>query len=461
MRWGEWVFHSLHSRLLFVSGTVLALFLGGAALIIDHGFRQSALTAAQERLKSQTFALLGSVDLDRPRDPLPEAMLPERSFAVPESGHYAQISDAEGQVIWRSRSMLGLRVGWSGAPAEGDFAFAEAMTSTHEALHCLSYRFQWEPRAGGAARPYSALVCEGRRLYSRQVARFQRTLGLWFGGLGALLLFTQMGTLHWGLKPLRHLAAELGALEQGRQTTLEADYPRELQGLVHNLNASLTARETHLQRSRNALGDLAHSLKTPLAVIRASLESDAQAAPLRETLREPLDQLESTVRYQLQRAATAGRGALVQPVKVAPVVERILSSLRKVYHARELDLSASVPAGVTFAGDQGDLMEVLGNLADNACKWARRRVRVEVTTLMVPGEDGAMLRIVIADDGPGLPKARLAEALERGARLDPRVEGQGIGLATVKEIVEGAYHGVLNVDSDAKGTRVEVLLRAT
>jgi two-component system sensor histidine kinase PhoQ len=450
---------SLHSRLLLVAGVVLAAFLGGAALIIDHGFRDSALSGVQERLKAQIFALLGIIDLDNPGKPLGDTLLPEPALAMPESGHYAQVQDTEGRVVWRSRSMLGLRINWPDSPPAGDFVFDEARSSTGERLYCLGYRFQWEPRNTGAARPFNFQVCEGRRLYARQVRRFQRTLGFWFGGLGVLLLFIQIGILRWGLKPLRRLVTELGALEEGRQRTLEADYPRELQALVHNLNVLLGARESHLQRYRNALGDLAHSLKTPLAVIRTTLESDARAISVREILREPVDQLEATVRYQLQRAATAGRSALAQPVKIAPVVERLLSSLRKVYHARGLVLTGSVAPGVTFPGDQGDLMEIIGNLADNACKWARTQVKVEVSHLEVPGSPRPTLRILVSDDGPGLPKARLADALQRGIRLDEKVEGQGIGLATVRDIVEGAYHGVLNLDSDSGGTRVEVLLQ--
>ena len=450
---------SLHGRMLLVAGVVLAAFLSGAAFIIDHGFRESALSAVQERLKSQVFALLGSIDLDRPGTPLPDSLLPEPALAMPESGHYAQVQDTEGRVVWRSRSMLGLRIDWPDAAPAGDFVFNEARASTGESLYCLGYRFQWEPRDQGPARPFNFQVCEGRRLYARQVRRFQRTLAFWFGGLGALLLLMQIGILRWGLKPLRHLVAELGALEQGKQRALEADYPKELQSLVHNLNTLLQARESHLQRYRNALGDLAHSLKTPLAVIRTTLESDNRATPVRELLREPIDQLESTVRYQLQRAATAGSSALAQPVQIAPVVERLLSSLRKVYHARGLAISGVVPPGATFPADQGDLMEIIGNLADNACKWARTRVKVEVSRFQAPGVQRPTLRILVSDDGPGLPKARLAEALQRGTRLDEKVEGQGIGLATVRDIVEGAYHGVLNLDSDDTGTRVEVLMQ--
>ena len=135
---------------------------------------------------------------------------------------------------------------------------------------------------------------------------------------------------------LREVAIEVRAIESGRQKAIVRQYPRELRALVRNLNALIAGRDTHVQRHRNALGDLAHSLKTPLAVMRATLEQDAPDARWRDTLREQVAQLDDTVRYQLQRAATVGRHVLAPPLDVLPILERVSSSLRKVYHARAL-----------------------------------------------------------------------------------------------------------------------------
>jgi len=451
---------SLHSRLLIAAGVVLAAFLGIAAAVLDHGFRQTARASVQERLKGQIFVLLGLADLDFPSQPLRPEQLPDPALAMPESGHYAQIYDATGDVLWRSRSMLGLTIQWPGERAAGNFVFEEAISSTEERLFCLSYLVQWEPRGKRKPEVYTLQACEGRREYNAQVHRFQRSMWLWFSGLAALLLLIQTAILRWGIGPLRQVAGELRAIESGQQTALNGEYPRELQALARNLNALLAARDTHLQRYRNALGDLAHSLKTPLAVIRSTLESDVRARDIASVLKEPVDQLDATIKYQLQRAATAGRSALAPAVDVAPVLERILSSLRKVYHARAISIEGIAPTGVLFYGDQGDLMEILGNLTDNACKWAHKAVRVDVAQgSKTDGSGRPWLRIRVHDDGPGLPPEKVREVMQRGARLDQSVEGHGIGLATVKEIVETGYSGELRLQSDARGTTAEALLK--
>ncbi len=452
--------HSLHSRLLIVAGVVLAAFLGVAAAVLDHGFRQTAKASVQERLKGQIFVLLGLADLDRPSQPLTAAQIPDPALAMPESGHYAQVYDAKGKVLWRSRSMLGLTVQWPGERAAGNFVFEDAISSTEERLFCLSYLVQWEPRDKRKPEVYTLQACEGRREFNSQVHRFQRSMWLWFSGLAAFLMLIQTAILRWGIAPLRQIASELRAIESGQQSALGGNYPRELQALARNLNALLIARDTHLQRYRNALGDLAHSLKTPLAVIRSILESDHRARAIADALKEPVDQLDATIKYQLQRAATAGRGALAPPVEVGPILERIIVSLRKVYHARPIVISGTAAPAVIFYGDQGDLMEILGNLADNACKWARSTVWVEVLRDK-PASDNARpwLRIRVHDDGSGVPPERVHEVMRRGTRLDQSVEGHGIGLATVREIVETGYVGELTLQCGPQGTIAEALLK--
>jgi two-component system sensor histidine kinase PhoQ len=451
---------SIHSRLLIVAGVVLAVFLGTVGWVLDQGFRQTARSSVQERLKGQIFMLLGLADLDRPDQPLPANALPDPALSRPESGQYAQIYDATGKVVWRSRSLLGMAIQWPGERPAGNFVFEEALSSTDERLFCLSYLIQWEGRGKGQPTLYTVQACEGRGGYTAQVLSFQRTMWLWLGGLAALLLLIQTLILRWGIGPLRHVANEVRAIESGEQSALTGDYPRELQALTGALNALLAARDSHLLRYRNALGDLAHSLKTPLAVIRQTLESDPRAHAISPILEEPVQQLDSTIKYQLQRAATAGRSAWAKPVEVAPVLDRILASLRKVYHARALDIRGTASDGAQFYGDQGDLMEIIGNLADNACKWARARVRVEIDAL--PLEAGCRhppLRIQVCDDGPGLPAEKVRLAMRRGARLDQSVEGHGIGLATVREIVETGYSGAIDLRATDSGTVAEVLLR--
>lgn len=451
---------SLHSRLLIAAAVVLATFLGTAGWVLDHGFRQTAKSSARERLKGQIFMLLGLADLDQPARPLSTSTIPDPALTMPESGHYAQIYNGAGVVVWRSRSMLGLAIEWPGERPAGNFVFEEALSSTDEKLFCLSYLVQWEGRADAPPTPFTVQTCEGRRAYSAQVKRFQRSMWLWLAGLAAFLLLIQTLILRWGIEPLRQVASEVRAIESGQQTALNGDYPRELQTLTRNLNALIAARDSHLVRYRNALGDLAHSLKTPLAVIRSTLESDSRAREIAEVMRDPVDQLDATIKYQLQRAATAGRSTLSPPLPVSPILDRIVISLRKVYHSRKLSITGVAPVDAMFFGDQGDLMEIIGNLADNACKWARSNVRIEVTRVRESLEEQRPpLRIKVYDDGPGLPNEKAREVMQRGARLDQSVEGHGIGLATVREIAETGYNGSVELTSQGGNTVASAFVR--
>ncbi len=449
---------SLNSRILVAAGVVLAVFLGVASYGIDRSFRDTTLAGVHERLKAQVYMLLGLANFDTPKAPPIPANLPDPLLAMTDSGHYAQIFDEEGKLVWRSRSMLGFAVQPPPQHPLGEFVFEETVSSTEEALFCTSYGVDWETRGKAKPRLYTLQACEGRATYDLQVRGFERSLWLWFSILTVALLLIQTAILRWGLRPLREVAIELRAIESGRQNAITGEYPRELRSLTRNLNALIAARDTHVQRYRNALDDLAHSLKTPLAVLRSALEAGRFDADSVHTLTEQVAQIDDTVRYQLQRAATVGRNAFAPPVGVAPMIERIAGSLRKVYHARELAIDTEVDSSASFYGDQGDLMEVVGNLADNACKWARTRVAIRAHPLALrPGQRRHALEVVVEDDGPGMPAHLVQRALKRGGRLDETAEGHGIGLSVVRDVVETGYGGLLSIDSTDAGLQVRAV----
>ena len=449
---------SLNVRILLTAGVVLVVFLGGAGLAINHVFRETALASIQEGLKARIFMLLSAADLDGPANKVMPEPLQDPALAVPDSGQYAQIFDEESGVVWRSRSMLGLAVESPPQPQVGEFLFEEPTSSTGEPLLCLAYGVEWETRGKSGFNRYVLQTCEARGRYELQVARFQGRLWAWFGFLATLLLLVQTLILRWGLRPLREVALEVRAIEAGRQKSIVRAYPRELRALIRNLNALIAGRDSHVQRYRNALGDLAHSLKTPLAVARSVLDQPALDETVRQTLREQINQLDDTVRYQLQRAATVGRHVLAPPLDAAPVLQRIAGSLRKVYHARQLLIEVDIAEEPLFYGNQGDLMEVVGNLADNACKWAHQRVVIRAHPLPQRiDQRRRSLEVVVEDDGPGMSPNLVAEVSRRGLRLDEAKEGQGIGLSVVRDIVEHGYGGRLHIESVSGRTQVHAI----
>lgn len=449
---------SLNARIIATAGFLLLVFLGAAGFAIEHVFRDTTLASVQDGLKARIFMLLSAADLDNPGTKVVPESLQEPALYVPDSGQYAQIFNDADAVVWRSRSMLGLGVEAPPHPVVGQFLFEQSESSTGEPLFCLSYGVEWETQGKPQASRYVVQACETRLHFNEQVGRFQRRLWSWFGFLTGLLLLVQTLILRWGLRPLREVAIEVRAIESGRQKSIVRQYPRELRALVRNLNALIAGRDAHVQRHRNALGDLAHSLKTPLAVMRATLEQAEPDATWRDTLREQVAQLDDTVRYQLQRAATVGRHVLAPPLDVLPILERVSTSLRKVYHSRSLDIAAEAAGETLFYGNQGDLMEVVGNLADNACKWARSRVRISAQSLPGnPEQRRPSLEVVVEDDGPGMSSNLIAEVSRRGLRLDEAKEGQGIGLSVVRDIVEQGYGGRLYIESEPGATVVRAI----
>ncbi|MGH8299526.1 MAG: ATP-binding protein, partial [Steroidobacteraceae bacterium] len=271
-------------------------------------------------------------------------------------------------------------------------------------------------------------------------------------GLMLLLLLSLAALLRRVLAPLRRLEREIHEVEEGRSEKLGSGYPRELSGVARHLNALLVGERKRVARYRDTLGNLAHGLKTPLAVMRSTLSSDAGSAPAARTIGAEIDRMTGIIEHQLKRAAASGGALLGQaPVAVGPVAADLRAALLKVYSRKDLSLELAIQEGSHFIGDRGDFMELLGNLLDNACKWCRSKVRVSVTI-----EDGRTaagrddLTLIVEDDGLGIAEENRAKVLERGVRTDEKVPGHGLGLAMVHDTVD-LYGGALVVDESPLG----------
>jgi two-component system sensor histidine kinase PhoQ len=284
--------------------------------------------------------------------------------------------------------------------------------------------------------------------YEEQLWDFRQQMLGWFSGLMLLLLVTLALLLRWGLSPVRRLEREIHEVEEGRAEALSGGYPRELAGVATNLNALLVGERKRVARYRDTLGNLAHSLKTPLAVMRSTLSTEP--APLKETLGTEIDRMTGIIEHQLKRAAASGGALLGQaPVEIVPLAGELRTTLLKVYAHKDLAIELAVDPGSQFVGDRGDLLELLGNLVDNACKWCRSQVRVTVSA-DENAETRQRLRILVEDDGPGISEENRARVLQRGVRTDETVPGHGLGLAMVRDTVE-MYGGSLKIDTSLLG----------
>lgn len=442
--------NSLAARLLGAAAVVLLAFVALTGLALERAVRERALQAERDKLQGLTYALLGNAEIGADGGfTLAAQSLPEANFGRPGSGLYALVFGAEGQLLWRSPSVIDpipLRV----APAVGDWRFVTPSESGGQWLK-LAFGIRWIADNGKDYR-YTLLVAESAAPFAAQLARFRGALWLWLTLAAGLLLAIQLAVLRWGLTPLRRLSRALGEIETGATAEIEGNFPAELRPLVASLNALLASEKARLERYRHALADLAHALKTPVAVLRGVAESSGPiGAKERKSLDNQLARINEIVDYQLQRAAAAGTRTLAPPVAVRPIAERLLGALRKVYAERAVAFSCDVPEQLRAAVDAGDLTEVLGNLLDNAAKYGRGHVVIAAQA--TPGGT----EITVDDDGPGFPQDA-ARLLERGVRADSRREGQGIGLAVAAEIVR-AYTGELRLEATpAGGARVRLRL---
>ncbi len=261
---------SLSVRLLLSSSIVLAAFFAIAALVLEKGFRESAEQALKEKLQVQIYALLSAAELPETGPLKMPANLHEPRFTHPGSGLFAFIQQPDGRVVWRSPSAVGVDALHLSDLSPGSSLF----TLDDNGHFVLYYNVIWEKETGQELE-YVFSVAEDATFLSSQVARFKNTLRIWLFAIGLLLVLLQFIILRWNLKPLRIIGRDLAAIEKGDKTRLEGSYPTELQGLAGSLNNLITSERAHLERYRNTLADLAHSLKTPLTIIRGCLELQA------------------------------------------------------------------------------------------------------------------------------------------------------------------------------------------
>ncbi|HJP04044.1 MAG: ATP-binding protein [Gammaproteobacteria bacterium] len=445
---------SMQLRALLAGAVIVVAFMLLAGLALDRAFRDSAMEASKERLQARIYMLMGAATLQESGAVSMPLSLPDPALSVPDSGALGAITDAVGTILWRSESSLVATLIYPTTGVLGQPVAGKIMADDGVAIHTLSYPLIWELESGGEY-PLIFHAAEDAKLVDTAVATFRNTLQFWLGGAAIFLLLLQAGMLIWTMKPLRKVADEVRRVEAGEHEELSGNYPRELRPLTDNLNAMLGSNRARTDRYRDALADLAHSLKTPLAVLRANASGslpDDQGRPIQEQL----DRMDDTIAYQLQRAAASGRSPLTAPVCVRDAAKRLTDSLAKVYHDKAIDMQTEIPADILFAGDPGDLAEILGNLADNACKWCASKVRI-----MASNSNGAagpqQLVMSIEDDGPGIPGNLQDIVTQRGIRADSGAPGQGIGLAIVRDIVVDVYGGQLAVDaSELGGARIQV-----
>ena len=427
--------NSIQSRLILSASFVLLCFLGLAGAVLDMAYQNGVQQALHERLQIQLYSILAEAELNEENQFMMRSALADPRFRQVDSDLYAYVFSNEQQLTWRSPSAVGLQIKPLPQLATGVNRYLESRVNEQPSV-ALHYRAILEGTAG-RSREFEFIVIESQQRMNSQVAGFRSVLWQWLGGVAALLILTQFVIIRKSLQPLRLIVNDLESIQQGDSQQLANDYSDELKELASMLNKLIVNERTHLKRYRDTLADLAHSLKTPLSVLTGLYTQGELNTVDIQMLKTQTQQMRQLVDYQLQKAAAKGHQTLAAPLALEPIIQQIINSLNKVYMDKQLTASVNVSAAIKFSAERGDLYELLGNLLDNAYKWADSAV-----TISVQEQDNSGIKIVIEDDGPGIPAEQLAAVLQRGIRADEAVNGQGIGLAVINELVR-LYNGTL------------------
>jgi two-component system sensor histidine kinase PhoQ len=469
--------NSLKTRLIVSALLLILVLMPLIGLTLNDAFKQQVKSASKNELSAYVYSVLAVTEFDNGQLLMPELLL-ENQFNVIQSGLYALIvmpnakdndprepglelpvesenslkgklkSDSKNlvsgkikkvgntRIAWQSDSFLGFKAPVNlPNPATGQSEFSEIKL---EGKPYLIYSFtasfdQPSQSDGNAALPITLHIIKDQLDFQRQVDQFTKQLWSWLLILMALLVIVQMVWLLWTLKPLSKLTKELNDIEQGRTQQLSEIYPTELQAVARQLNALLNTEQSQRKRYRNALSDLAHSLKTPLAIIQSQKELNRASI-------EQVSIINSIIGHQLKRAQTAAGASWHLGIKVKSVADKLIRTLHKIYREPQISIGQDSDPQAIFKGDEADLTEILGNVLDNACKAAKSQVALTVTA------NEKVLIIMVEDDGKGISPEQHTQIFERGMRADSYQRGHGIGLAIVRDLTD-SYNGQLSVST--------------
>jgi len=450
---------SLAARAAIAAGFVLAGFLGLVGLTLSQANRNRALSALQERLQNDAIAYITNFDVSRYGKLLPPDNSPDPNFSRPGSGLYA-IALGDDGYRWESSSAIGRDFTFVSPLPPGERRFVVGPIDTRMGrLYYYSYGVALDTVEKKSVR-LTVTVAQTEDQLEGDNAGYRQSLFVWLSILGVMLIVLQFLLLRWSLTPLRKVASDMTRVERGDSEHLDSQYPLELTSLTERINVFIDNEREQRTRYRHTLADLAHSLKTPLAVIRSQLESTAvDDASRRSGVLDQVRRMDDLVAYQLSRAATSGRQTFASAVPIAGHAEDLVQSLEKVYAAKNVLCEFDIDEHAVFYGEQGDLLELMGNLLENAFKWASHRVLLVVKAQATTSRQRPGLWLSVEDDGPGIAADKIEKVLQRGVRGDERVQGHGIGLSIVQDIVH-AYQGELLVDRSPElgGARFSVTL---
>lgn len=430
---------SLKFRLTVLAAVWIVVGLGAGGLVLSFVFQRTVESAFDERLEDILVGVVAAAEV-RPDGTLAlSRQAIDQRFSRVFSGWYWQISDASG-VLARSRSLWDQELADSSLRAQAGGGRFTYLSGPREKMLRVFSRNITIPRHDGAL---TFLVGADVVETEQEVHVFNALLMFSLGLLGAGLVIAIILQVAFGLRPLLRLRGDLEKVRTGTNDRLSNGYPQEIKPLADAMNAVLEQNNEMIKRARAVAGDLAHGLKTPLSILRG--EANDLDAEKSARLNKQIDAMSRLVDRYLARSATAGIARFSNKrTEILPVAREIRDGLIRLFAERNLTIVLDIPEELYFQGEKEDLEEMLGNLMENACKWASENVGVTAR------KEQSALHICVSDDGPGLTEMESKAATERGRRFDERSSGSGLGLAIVNDIA-ALYQGQLTLERASIG----------
>ena len=429
---------SLRVRLMLGAAVTVSVFMLALFPALQQVFTSALEKSIEQRLAADASALISAASITQGRLRMPEK-LPEEEFDILPARQLGFIYDNKGLLLWRSRSSENVQVNYN--PKYDGHGHKFLRTQDTEGREFFVYDVEVNLLRGKSA-AFSIVTMQPVSDYQAMYDNLRQQLDFWLGFALLLLLgFLWLG-LGWGIRSLRSLSAELDDVETGKRAALSDEHPRELLRLTRSLNRLLESERQQSERYRHSLDDLAHSLKTPLAVLQSVgevISAQPSNAEQARTLQGQVNRMNQQISYQLQRASLRKSALLRYQVKLQPLLASLVEALDKVYRDKQVALSQDYSAELRVPVEQGALLELLGNILENAYRLCRSEIRITARLTKMHCE------LIVEDDGPGVPKHQRERILKRGERLDTQYPGQGIGTAVVKDIID-SYGGQLFVE---------------
>jgi signal transduction histidine kinase len=447
---------------LFVTATLwTVVILFGTAILLSSLYRQAVERSFDHRLSVYLRSLVADVaSPDVPPDRFPQS-LGEPLFELPLSGWYWQVTRLDGQKDVRASRSLGDRRLRPLSKQEGADSDSDAETREGYLQGPEDQKLRLIERAVdlGADGRYLIAVAGDAAEIETETDAFYQALAITFGALSIVLILTTVFQVRFGLAPLKRISESLTAIRSGTTERLEGNFPDEIAPLARETNALIDANRQIVERARTHVGNLAHALKTPLSVMVNEAVSRGDD-PFAVKVREQTDIMRDQVARHLERARLAARLTTIATLTDVPaVVTALARTMEKIYRDKNIAIALDAPEHARFLGERQDLEEMVGNLLDNACKWAQARVAVEVMREK-SGPNAQIIHIIVDDDGRGLSSSEREQVAHRGQRLDETKPGSGLGLSIVVELA-GLYGGKLALGTaPIGGLRAELVLPA-